>query len=55
MPALAGEQRTPAVFLLTYTAKGAPQDGWHTLKVTLKNARGGITAHSGCFLSAEAQ
>ncbi|HEX4568552.1 MAG TPA: VWA domain-containing protein, partial [Vicinamibacterales bacterium] len=31
-----------ARYLLTYSAKGVPQDGWHTLKVSLKNARGDV-------------
>jgi Ca-activated chloride channel homolog len=37
-----------ARYLLTYTPKGgAPKDGWHDLKVTLKNARGDVTARPG--------
>ena len=44
-----------ARYLLTYTPKGAPQEGWHTLNVTLKNARGEITARPGYFIAAKAQ
>jgi VWFA-related protein len=39
-----------ARYLLTYSAKGVPQDGWHTLKVSLKNARGDVTARPGYFV-----
>jgi len=35
--------------------KGAPQEGWHTLNVTLKNARGEITARPGYFIAAKTQ
>jgi VWFA-related protein len=48
-------QEMRARYLLTYTPKGAPQDGWHTLNVTLKNARGDVTARSGYFVAAKAQ
>jgi VWFA-related protein len=41
-----------ARYLLTYTPKGAPQEGWHTLKVTLKNAHGEVTARPGYFVAA---
>jgi VWFA-related protein len=44
-----------ARYLLTYTPKGAPQEGWHTLKVTLKNARREITARPGYVVAAKAQ
>ena len=44
-----------ARYTLTYTPKGAPQEGWHTLKVTLKNARGEVTARPGYFVAAKAQ
>jgi VWFA-related protein len=40
-----------ARYLLTYTPKGVPQDGWHTLKVSLKNARGDVTARPGYFVA----
>jgi VWFA-related protein len=40
-----------ARYLLTYTARGVPQDGWHTLKVSLKNASGDVTARPGYFVS----
>jgi VWFA-related protein len=37
-----------ARYLLTYTPKGGTsQEGWHELKVTLKNARGDVTARPG--------
>jgi len=41
-----------ARYLLTYTPDGVPRDGWHTLKVSLKNARGDVTARPGYFVSA---
>ena len=44
-----------ARYLLTYTTKGGPQEGWHTLKVALKNARGEVTARPGYFVGAKAQ
>jgi hypothetical protein len=41
-----------ARYLLTYTPKGgAPQEGWHEVKVTLKNARGDVTARPGYFVA----
>jgi len=43
-----------ARYLLTYSAKGVPQDGWHTLKVSLKNARGDVTARPGYFVTPRA-
>jgi VWFA-related protein len=42
-----------ARYLLTYTVKGVPQDGWHALKVSLKNARGDVTARPGYFVSSK--
>ena len=42
-------------YLLTYTPKGVPQDGWHTLQVSLKNAQGDVTARPGYFVSSKAQ
>ena len=44
-----------ARYLLTYTTKGPPQEGWHTLNVTLKNARGDVTARPGYFVAAKAE
>jgi len=29
-----------------------PQDGWYTLKVSLKNARGDVAARPGYFVTA---
>jgi len=40
-----------ARYLLTYSPKGVPQDGWHTVKVSLKNARGDVTARPGYFVA----
>jgi len=42
-----------ARYLLTFTPKGAAQEGWHALKVTLKNARGDVTARPGYFVAAK--
>jgi hypothetical protein len=42
-----------ARYLLTYTPKGVPQDGWHALKVALKNAHGDVTARPGYFVGIE--
>jgi VWFA-related protein len=36
-----------ARYLLTYSPKGVAQDGWHALKVSLKDARGDVTARPG--------
>ena len=36
-----------ARYLLTFTPTGVAKGGWHTLKVTLKNARGEVTARPG--------
>jgi VWFA-related protein len=44
-----------ARYLLTYTAKGVTQEGWHTLKVTLKNARGEVTARPGYTVAPKAR
>jgi len=38
-----------ARYLLTYTASGVAREGWHDVKVTLKNARGEVTARPGYF------
>ena len=38
-----------ARYLLTYTASGVAREGWHDVKVTLKNARGDVTARPGYF------
>lgn len=42
-----------ARYLLTYTPKGQPQEGWHTLNVTLRNARGDVTARPGYFVASK--
>ena len=36
-------------YLLTYVPKGVTRDGWHDVKITLKGARGDITARPGYF------
>ena len=36
-----------ARYLLTYTPRGVDTAGWHSVKVSLKNARGDITARPG--------
>jgi Ca-activated chloride channel family protein len=36
-------------YLLTYVPKGVARDGWHDVKVTLKGARGEVTARPGYF------
>jgi len=38
-----------ARYLLTYSPNGVSPDGWHDVKVTLKNARGEVTARPGYF------
>ena len=38
-----------ARYLLTYTATGVKREGWHDIKVTLKGARGDVTARPGYF------
>jgi VWFA-related protein len=40
-----------ARYLLTYTPKRVPLEGWHTLKVSLKNAHGDVTARPGYFVA----
>jgi VWFA-related protein len=40
-----------ARYLLTFTPKGPPQEGWHELKVSLKDARGEVTARPGYAVS----
>jgi VWFA-related protein len=40
-----------ARYLLTYTAKGVARAGWHDVKVTLKGARGDVTARPGYFVA----
>lgn len=39
-----------ARYLLTYTPNGVARPGWHDVKVTLKNARGDVTARPGYFV-----
>jgi Ca-activated chloride channel family protein len=36
-------------YLLTYVPKGVAREGWHDVKVTLKGARGEVTARPGYF------
>ncbi len=36
-----------ARYLLTYTPTRVPQEGWHELNVSLKGARGDVTARPG--------
>ena len=36
-------------YLLTYSPTSVSRDGWHDVKVTLKNARGDVTARPGYF------
>ena len=38
-----------ARYLLTYSPNGVSREGWHDVKVTLKNARGEVTARPGYF------
>lgn len=38
-----------ARYLITYYPSGVSRDGWHDVKVTLKNARGEVTARPGYF------
>jgi VWFA-related protein len=40
-----------ARYLLTYSPTGVSREGWHDIKVTLKNARGEVTARPGYFAS----
>ena len=39
-----------ARYLLTYSATGVKREGWHDIKVTLKGARGDVTARPGYFV-----
>jgi VWFA-related protein len=39
-----------ARYLITYTPSGVDRAGWHDVKVSLKNARGDITARPGYFV-----
>jgi hypothetical protein len=39
-----------ARYLLTYSPSGVSSDGWHDVKVTLKGARGDVTARPGYFI-----
>jgi len=39
-----------ARYLLTYSPRGVPRDGWHDVKVTLKEARGTVIARPGYFV-----
>ena len=38
-----------ARYLLTYSPSGVSREGWHDVKVSLKNARGEVTARPGYF------
>ena len=38
-----------ARYLLTYSPNGVSREGWHDVKVTLKNARGEVTARPGYY------
>lgn len=40
-----------ARYLLTYSASGVDREGWHDLNVTLKGARGDVTARPGYFIA----
>jgi hypothetical protein len=37
--------------MLTYTPRGVDREGWHEVKVTLKDARGDVTARPGYFIA----
>jgi Ca-activated chloride channel homolog len=39
-----------ARYLITYYPSGVSREGWHDVKVTLKNARGEVTARPGYFV-----
>ena len=39
-----------ARYLITYSPTGVSREGWHDVKVTLKNARGEVTARPGYFV-----
>ena len=36
---------------LTFTPTAVPQEGWHQLKVSLKDARGDVTARPAYFVA----
>jgi Ca-activated chloride channel family protein len=40
-------------YLLTYTPTGVTREGWHDVKVTLKGARGDVTARPGYFVASQ--
>lgn len=42
-----------ARYLLTYSPSAVSREGWHDVKVTLKNARGELTARPGYFAGAQ--
>ena len=42
-----------ARYLLTYSPSGVSREGWHDVKVTLKNGRGEVTARPGYFAGAQ--
>jgi VWFA-related protein len=42
-------------YLLTFTPQGVNREGWHDLKVTLKNARGDVTARPAYFVAPSAK
>lgn len=37
-------------YVLTYTLAGEPEKGWHQIKVSLRDARGDVTARPGYFV-----
>jgi hypothetical protein len=39
-----------ARYLVTYSPNGVSREGWHDVKVTLKNARGDVMARPGYFV-----
>jgi Ca-activated chloride channel family protein len=42
-----------ARYLLTYSPNGVSREGWHDVKVTLKGARGEVTARPGYFAASQ--
>ena len=42
-----------ARYLLTYSPNGVTRDGWHDVKVSLRNARGDVTARPGYFVQSQ--
>lgn len=42
-----------ARYLITYYPSGVSREGWHDVKVTLKNARGDVTARPGYFAATQ--